>query len=606
MPKISEVPKEPGDTIAKGDELEKYWVPRTQRADRVWQIYQLEDKTQQARKAAQQAYFVTNEPKSMANTIMSLISSTEENYRIPLGNDTYEERLLASKIERFLKGCRRDIDDQMRARHEGRLAYANAKNIALRGWYGAARVLLLHKKGLNGRSPIDLRFWDPIEVYTEVSYAQPLRVIHKYQASVGQLNREWGYQPPKEKGDLVWVYDDWLEEDGEVWNAIVAFDTNQRKGEREQWLRKPTVFPKLKHIPIVMGPVGGGVIKPLAGKEHGVKWQADMGRDVYSMTTDVYEQVNMLFAQLAQLVDNAGMRFYKTTSPEGDLVDIGIPGATVMPLRGQGQEDVGPVQPHVATPDFTTLANALLNMVQKGGLPPFLQGIVGQYSSSLLFTQAVTAALQIIAPYLEAQIDFDRGVAQEILWQYQHGKFADWQLNVEDKRGQLIQMTFKPEDMAKRYYVAVDREPAVPRNDMEKAQIALMAKQAGLDDHTIFEKYFGIEDVELVDERKLRQMLVSLEPLALRRLEEALRKDGQDELADIVLNYTRVADMKVAAEAKQAMAMLQPRPEVLPPEGAGIPPEQQLEGMPPPGMGGMNPVELATRLQAAGLVPPGG
>ncbi len=584
-------PEKPLSVIEDARELINFWKPRDDRAKKCLELYHMYDKEERAKKADDQSYFISNEPRTLAETVISIISRKPAWPRIPIVGEVKEDRDIISKVERMCIGVRRMGDELMRKSWRGSsLASLTAKNAILTGWYGAAKLLI------DDNGDIIIRMFDPIEFYPELGPDRPNRIIHRYTMSRSEAEREWGlsgYVPTDEKVKDVVVYDDWFfGEKRQVWNDVVIEDryggfkgvSKAKQDLFSHFVKEPVIVEGLERLPIIMGPVTGSTIR--RNDVPGVEWQAALGQDIYSMTvalseggSNIYEQYNHLLSRVMELVDKAAGRSLIGKSPQGDLtadrIDNRPDGFTSLKTTESLE-----VSPYVTAPaELNRIASDIASQMQRGGVSWALTGQVPFEMSGYALDKLVAAALVTLNAFIQAQKDFFSDFWGLFLEQYRYRGQRPITFHGELRTGKLFEEEFSPQELTKKYYIEVDLEAGLPEDQATKAEIAARWKQVGIDTFTISDEILHMQDPDLLEERKLREIAMGIEPISLRRIENALRKAGDDEQADIVKAHRILVELGLKAELEKLKMAIQGqlgaggrmRPSALPPEAAGTP-----------------------------------
>jgi hypothetical protein len=584
-------PKNPQDVIDACTEYEKFWKPRDDRAKKALETYHMYDKLEMAKKANDKAYYISNDARTLAETVISLISRNEPWPRIPITTESQEDRKLISQIERMCIGIKRMADEQMRQQWRGNGIMALcAKNAVLRGWYGACQLLI------DDEGEISIKMFDPIEFFPELGPDRPRRIIHKYVMTVSEAMDEWAiakYQPVSDKVKTVTVYDDWFyDDDGNVLNGVVIQDAygnlvGSEKQKANHYVKEPTIVEGLRRIPIIMGPITGTTIRSDTVK--GVKWQATIGQDIYSMNmalssdgANIYEQFNHYMSLVLELVDKAANRGLIGFSPSGDLtadrIDERAGGFTSLKTTERLE-----AQPYVTAPiEVNRIAADLAAQLQRGGISWALTGQVPFEMSGYALDKLISSAMIVLNAFIDGQKSFIKDFWGLFLEQYKDRGQKPVTFFGELKTGTLFEEEFKPEMLTKKYYIEPDLQAALPEDAASKAAIGAQWRQIGIDVFTIMEEVLHTQDPDLLDERKLREVAMSLEPIALRRIEAAFEAAGEMEKAKFVKEYRIMKELELSARFETTMqglkaqykALTQPSqmpPGILPPEAQGTP-----------------------------------
>lgn len=598
-------PKDAQDVIDACTELQTFWKPRDDRAKKALEAYHLHDKLETAKKKDSKAYYISNEPRTLAETVISLISRKEAWPRIPVTTETAEDRKTIAAVERMCIGIKRMADEQMRLQWKGpNIASLCAKNAVLRGWYGACKLII------DDDGVIFVKMFDPTEFYPELGPDKPRRIIHKYIMPVSEAQDEWlvaKYQPVNEKVTMVTVYDDWFyDNDGRVMNGVVIQDVSggsflkRDKGKLNHYVKEPTVVEGLERIPIIMGPITGTTIR--SDTVPGVKWQATIGQDVYAMNmaldpdgANLYEQNNHFMSLMLTLVDKAAERGLIGKSPSGDMtadrIDERAGGFTSLKTT----ETIEPM-PYVTAPiEINRIAADFAAQLQRGGISWALTGQTPFEMSGYALEKLKSSAMITLNAFVEGQRSFFKDFWGLFLEQYRTRGKRPVTFFGELKTGRLFEEEFRPDMLTKKYYIEPDLQAAMPEDAAERAAVGAMWKQIGIDTFTISDEVLHMQDPDLLEERKLREVAMTIPSINLMRLEAAFTAVGEFDKAMIIRAYRIMQEKELMAsfEAKMQTIMQIPKmpPGILPPEAQGVqepirPPVTERPAAPPAGVPG--------------------
>jgi len=585
--------------------------------------YHMNDAAQDAKGAGRQRFY-SNEPRTLANVCVNLLSTNPPKLRIALGNEQREERDLISKVERFFYGALNDIDEQRRNRLEQPLQSTMAFNAVVSGWI-AGRFIMTNA---HEPSPVDHQFYDPYTVFPELGSKGMRSVIQTSKMTLGEISDEWDMPIDSEDPTQeVTVYDGW---DRNI-NAVVC-EWGKRGGVKQEWAKKPTKH-GLNRIPWMVMPVNGtplrrDIKRPTASAYDATNtgytrsvdtsanikktnhWVASMGQSIFAANERHYPQFNEFVALVMQVVSNEAYGTLTFKSRDGKAVDIETGNNVVNFLRLE--EELEKLQGGVAPPDTSRILTLMGSQVQRGGIPFSVYGELPFEISGYLNNQLVNAAMLVLRPFMAGMIAYYSWLFAELQQQFMAGKFTGIGFHGIDSKNTLFEFTYDSEQQTKRYFGEIKLQPALPTDLAQKVEMARRLRDSRwpmASIQTIFDKILEWEDPDgEID--KIFDDMANQEPLVvLERMAQALDQRGLPEVAQVMrergfkTKFMEELQMKGAVAAMGGMGG---------PGGPGlststISPEQRglpTEGAPP--SPSVSPQDARARLARMGMVGPNG
>lgn len=526
--------------------------------------------------------YTSNEPRTLANKIIDILSSAPLQIRIPLQEEREEERKQLANAERFVYGVLNLADSRLQATLmpsiQGQLAFHST----LRGWL-AIRAYI-HKNS-NGETIPDIKVWDILNTSWDMGGDSLPWVCHTRRITKSQAKAEYDVDLNIKGAKL---YDFW---DDEIYAAIIG-------GE---FVIKPFEH-GLGHIPILITTVGS--VPPIQSE----KFQdtlKDMGESIYASERNLFEPRNKLMTHLTTLVGLGVHAPIAVSSSGGQKTLERSPyykGSVV-----QLDSDKGEKIDRIFEPTMPKDAAALLGTIQRelsmGGMPPIAFGELNFQLPGYGINLLTHAASSVLLPRQRAMEQADEWLARELLTQYAKGGFGKLRLRGRDGSNEYFDVELAPKDVKGDWFPECKLLPVLPEDTAGKyamAQLAVVNEL--LSKETARDKLLGVQDPDLETQKILREKAMNMPAIMLRRMAASLVADGRPDLAQIFLD--ELDRLTGAGEAPARRAPSEPPvrseyatgmpPQVLPPEEMG---RTQL----PPGVRERMTQDL--RLRQIGLEP---
>jgi len=571
------------DIIEEAQELKQYWQERDVRILEDRKVLNLTKPTAKEGKID----WVLNDPKTLYDTSVALLSSYPPLFRLPLTiNYTAEQKEKISKAERFLLGIFRYLDSKQFSRGQSYWLKEMAHWICS-GWYSVF-VVVTEK---NGKVDFRADLFDPITCYPEWDADGLIRFIRTYETdgrTAKAMGESWKVDIPIDSA-TVKIINYWRKKGDTVYNAIYVGDE----------VVKPLREEPFERIPIFVGAIGNP-------DRVSSDWFVRAGENIIAANKDLYAYRNSLISLMAQIVAETAYPNIITGSTTGEPV------VKAEDIRGYGSvipkrlEETIELLKHAATPpEVATLISFLGQSAQKGGLPDVVYGGVPFELSGFAISQLMASIRYKISPYLNTMQHVISEVATEFLNQYKKGKYPKVSLSTtnpkELSKGLFFVEEFSPKDVPDTIYVDVTIPLTSP---LDKTQQIMFARQAMqppqlLSRETIWDDILGVQDAEqeyirIIQDQTLEMPVVKqIAMLEFLRLRVAnYRREGKNLEADALNRYIMTLEMQLGMRqgipikpGEEGKPMGIP-PEVIPPEARASSPDvlRSILGMSPPGI----------------------
>lgn len=579
----------------------RYWKPMHDRQDYWAAMFHLMDAVQQS-KPIGYFKFISNDPHTAVSAAHSMLTRNDVFWDIDallpgMGRD---ERDLVSLVEGALGGIVDDFSSLFTSRGEGRFWSTVAWHALLRGWI-CGKFQVTEEAGRDDDVPLQGEFWDFRQSYPafdghglhscivakEISMAQLIDDYSENEEVQKRLQNDglkeyeldltqtcyklewWDFRRLKMCGVLA------------VWPAMAgpgSFTLNWGGGAtipmNGVWVQEPYEHGYDEtNRPVVFTPVNGvplknkpqiptmaaaamtqrasmmGLAYPSWYGPNG--WVADIGRSLLASVEEHVPQYNEILASILHkyAVDAYGTWLLKTRS--GQMIPFSHGAGDVNALRLEEQVERAEVAP--ANPDAYRLVNLISEEKQRGTLSNILQASTGMGSASgYMFGQIRNIALNNLSPYENGMADFGTAFAKSMQGQLRDVSPPVLELVHRSRGNTFVRIEFDPAILKERIYKAVPRfEPAVPDDLPLKAQTArllLDPRRPVMSVLDVLERVFHHPDSAGVEKRIWRDVANTDPIIVLMQVAQALREDGQEELAERI--EKQEFQMKFAEEMK--------------------------------------------------------
>ena len=573
------------DILKETTDLERFWTARDDRMRRDRVIINL---IRSENQKLDKTKWISNEPKVLYDTAVSLLSSYPPRFRLPLTvNYELEEKTKVNKAERFLLGIFRSLDDRNMG-IGGRGTSYWRRELAYwicSGWWS----VFTRVENRNGEVKFYADIFDPITIYPQWDSDGLTRCVRTYltdKQTAISMATNWKLKgldvELKEPLNNVKVINYWFNDRGKIYNAIL-FD--------EQVVKPLTEEKLFDHIPIAVGAVG-------VPERDTPQWKERWGENIIASNRDMFEYENLMVSLMSTIVAETAYPNIVTTTPTG------APAVKAEDMKGYS--DVVPLKlgekiellKHAATP---TEVNTLLSWVnkqrQKGGFADVVYGGVMFETSGFALSQLMATLKYKLAPYWVSMEKLIAAIGSELLYQYKKGKFPKITLTTTDpqamKKGLFFVEDFGPKDVPDHLYIDV----TIPMTSaVEKTQQILYARQALqppqlLSRETIWDEYLDVQDSDQEYARIIQDEVTELPIVKQIGVIESLKDKARDyravgnvAAADTLDKYIKMMENSLL----QPAAPTKPegiRPETMPPEMMQSPDMMRSAmGVAPPGL----------------------
>ena len=492
-------------------------------------IYKL---TEYPAKAGYESYTSTA-PKNFFDKILDGINRAALTINIRTDEGAQEdERDSANQGELFLIGALNDIDRRARFRREKALRRNIAFMACLRGWV-ALRCLVYVPEG-EKNTVFDVLSWDPMHVTWEDGPGGLVWAAYQRKATKSQIHAEYGYII---EGQDALVTDFWTREK----NCILV---------NNEFIKEPMEH-MIGHVPVFIGNVGDMPDiqqKDFTGQtlrsNNTLEYQ---GESVWSTARDIIEPRNKYISQLMDTAKRsvAGSLVHK--SKAGDKKIKGDPYASFQEIVIEEGEEIYPLELPSAPPETAAILGAIDHDWQQSTLPyPLAYGGTQAAESGRALAIRIEATRSAYSPRTHLLRESYQWLCEEVLGQFANPKRKNKavELHGESNEMSFFQVTKKPIDIKEDWIVDVIVEPRLPRDEAEEINMSIAATRSGgsgeqplMAISSARRDILKLKNPDLEEQRVLAEMGKALPPIMNRRIAAAMASEGDEEGAEILMNW---------------------------------------------------------------------
>jgi hypothetical protein len=444
-----------------------------------------------------------------------------------------EEDEAASTGELFLFGALNDIDRGLRNRGEPRLRNSLGWFIDARGWV-AMRALVYVPDGEQDLV-FDVVPWDPLHTTWEQGDRGLIWAAHTRWVSPQALKDEWGIDTEARLTRVIDVFD---RED----NAVIV-------GSEWEHAKPPTPH-EIGHTPVFVGAVGA---MPTVTRAADVMTQTpstndstleDRGDSVFAAVRKIYEPRNKHVSRLMDMHKRGMTGSLVHYSPDGKKEIKGDPYRVFQAIKAIfGKEKIEPlVMPD--PPDSTGPLLSILDQdIAQSTLPyPLAYGGTDDALSGRALAMLSDATRSIYNPRTEMLGWAYTWLCEEMLAQFAAQEKASTMRGFKgfEEDAPYFSQNIKPTEIDKGWFISVQVEPRLPRDQESEILMTVQATQAApgkeppLSMQTAREDILKLRDPHAEQQKVLAEMGMTLPPVVQARVVAALRARGEDDAADTV------------------------------------------------------------------------
>ena len=535
------------------------------------------------------ATFTGNDPKTLANTIIAIISEARITWRSPTVDQPEDIRGAGRAAEQLFHGLIQQVDNDQSFLVNTSLLEQFSFYIAIRGF---GIVLHTLTKNEQGETMPRIEAWDPMNVYWGVSsdgkntgnnrhglsWAAHYQDLDAWRLdarfSDGRTAISGGVNPTYVRDDRPYyrVYDFYDRE----FNIVVVDDK---------------VVSKTRHfgegfVPITIVPVGPAPM--IVDSQANAAYYEEFGESVFAHNRNLYPKINAILSTKYERVLRYLNPPLKELSRTGRFT---IPSNVSNPFdRGQrfrlstaNEEDLVPLDEPALPRDAAEFEATVQIQTQKGGVPNVVHGQTGVPSSGYNTSLLLSSQRHILMPRINAIKRLYVGMERHLRRQFSTGYFEALHLQGEIDRRKPYNQLIEPSVISQAPAPIIDVRVT---NPAELAQRVALAQAASTPGAEWFDLAYILDEVLEVDDPDSM-----MERLAVQRAKQAL---PQTQLYEAIKAAEEVGDTQLAQILMSALLQYMGGPPQ-PGQGQGPP------GQGPPGQGQIGPATNAGGAPGAGL-----
>ena len=498
--------------------------------------------------------YTSTAPKNFFDKILHGINMANLTINIKTQEDAERaERDAANAAELYLIGALNDVDRINRKRRVKALRRALGFMACLRGWV-ALRCLVYVPEG-ETETIFDVAVWDMMHVTWEDGPNGPIWAAYQRKATRAQIHAEYGIVIAKADAMLT---DFW----GEDWNCIVL--------DNSQFLKDP-VEHGVGHVPVWVGNVGD--MPDVQTKDFaGVGAQSTntlefQGESVFTTAKGIIEPRNRYVSQLMDTAKRAVAGSLVHKSKNGKKKIKGDPYASFIEIPISEDESIEPLELPSAPPETAAILSIFKHDWQSSTLPyPLAYGGTQAAESGRALAIRIDNTRSAYSPRTKLVQDAYQWLCEELLSQFANparGAKAVQLHGDNPETEKYFVNEYKPTDMKRNWIVEVKVEPRLPRDQETEINMALAATRGDdinppiLSMRTARKDVVQVPNPDLEDDRVLVQQGKLLPPIRMRLQADAMQRAGDEEGAQLVLEYAQGIELdnrqKLAAAEQQAL-----------------------------------------------------
>lgn len=539
--------------------------------------------------------YTTAESRIYAKKMIATLIGAVMNLKTPQENDPKAERARDNIKEQFLTGGFRQNDERLSLIDEpslrSQLSYFNS----IRG-RSIGRCLI--NIDARGRPYMDATPWDPRHVMWEMGPEGLEWMCHKFTRSPQYIKRKYGKEVrPEEavngtqRNDIVF-YDFWDRERNQVVVPALIEDEKFLRNELHEvidfggdgkvpgWIATNNIQPPIIHGRVTDNSNSFDLM------------MSEYGESIFAENRRVWEIYNEVMSIILELTSRARKPLMLVKSPDGARVLEYDPFKEGPVLSMRNDEEIVVPNLLATSPDTQVLLTLIAGEMQRGALPPIMFGDSPLAISGFAMNTLRGSIFDKAVPLIDAQVSALTQISNIWSDHFGQGGFDGIELSGKLNNREWFSEFITPDMIEGLPQPIITLLPQVPQDDAAKLNMALQARQPGVNgwplyaDQQIHEDILEDQDSDAIMAAVVEQVAAGLNPFAmLDTLIEALIARGDEQKAQYYMGdkLELLQQKKLAAEQGLPIPGGQPPPS--PNGGGGLPPEVApgpVLGNPPP------------------------
>jgi hypothetical protein len=476
-------------------------------------------------------------PRNYFEKIMDGLNRAEIQIAIKLGETaTDKDKQAASIGELFLYGALNDIDRQLRNKGEPRLRKSLGWLIGARGWCCMRALVYVPEDEEN--VIFDVMPWDPLHTVWEQGDNGLVWAAYTRWVTPTQAKDEWDIDTNEK---LTRVIDVWDRHD----NAIIV-------GSEWDHSKPPTAH-NIGHVPVYVSAVGS---MPTITRDVGVVGYGgtapiqdstleDRGDSIFTASRKLYKARNRHVSQLMDMHKRGVVGSVIFASEDGKKsLPHDIHRAWQAIKLKFGREEIKPIEMPAPPESTGPLLSIMDRDIEMSTLPyPMAYGGADQPFSGRALAMLTDATKSNYTPRTEALATSYVWLTEELLSQ-----FKDKITKPATMRGfkgfeessPYFSQEVKPEEIDKAWFITVQVEPKLPRDQESEILMAIQATSARPGQQALYsmgtarEDILKMRDPHAEEQKALAEIGLSHPKVIEARIVAALRARGENDAADVI------------------------------------------------------------------------
>jgi hypothetical protein len=481
--------------------------------------------------------YTSPSPRNFHKKILDGLNRAAVTIQIKMPEGANEnDRENASLGELFIHGGLNAADRLLTKRGEPTLRRGIAHFASIRGWFAVRSLVYVPKD--RSETIFDIMYWDPMHVTWEYGSEGLLWAAHKTMITAAQASEEYGWDSG---GKDVEKIDFWDTEN----NSVIL------GGE---WGKEPEPH-NIDHVPVLIGSVGSmptmqpGRFASSSTLDLSSSMMEFRGESVWDSSRGIYEPFNKYVSSVMDMAKKAlvGSLLHFTKDGKGKIE--GDPHETFQIFPMKIGDSLVPIESPAAPAEVAALLRAIGGDLQQSTLPdPLAYGGTESAESGRALTIRLEATRSVFNPFTEALATVYTWVCEEMLSQFSNKGIKPTLMRGFNIDNEFFQVTVKPNEVDKDWFVSVRVEPRLPRDEeIEIATASAATARQSPDEQPLMSKRTAREDIlrmrdpDAEEGRILTEMGLSMPPIVATRVASALNEAGKPELAEQILRMSEGA-----------------------------------------------------------------
>jgi hypothetical protein len=466
----------------------------------------------------------TSSPRNFFDKVMDGLNRAVVTIQIKMAEDAKKgDKRSASIGELFLFGAMNEIDRQLRNRGEPPLREMLGFFMCLRGWFALRTLVYIPED--KELTEFDAIAWDPMHTTWERGSDGLLWAAQTRMASKDVIKAEYNIDISTKEAKVIDFWD--TKKNSVIINSEFGKDPTEHN---------------IGHVPVLIGAVGSMPTMQNKDFEAAIEFQGD---SVWSASRDLYKQINKYDSWVMDSAARAVVASLVHESQGGTkkLDTDPYTGYQEIPLDSSTGEKLYPLELPRPPAEMLVARKNLDNDLQQSTLPfPLAFGGTEEAMSGRALSVLSDATRSIYNPRTGAMARAITWICEELLSQFANKGIKDRDLMGYKADGTFFEVNVKPTEIKPNWFVAIQVEPRLPRDQEKEISMALAATQRrGIDEEQLLsmdtarEEILHVRDPDAEHSKVLAEMGAALAPIRVAEMARSLVDRGEPEKAKLVL-----------------------------------------------------------------------